>query len=334
MNKRLFGKLSTGEEIYSYTMKDSNNEIEIITFGGSIVRFVTFGIDIIGGFDTMEDYETDTSHQGALVGRVANRIEGGTFTMDGVTYDLPKNNHGNCLHGGVGFDRKVWKEIGYTDTSLTLAYTSFDGEEGFPSELYVEVTYSLEKGALVIDYKATPKGKTPIALTNHAYFNLDGFGGDVKGHVAKVYAKQYTAVNEILIPTGERPSVMGTVFDLTEEKALGDCVSEDFVGYDHNFILSPEIFEEYAGKKVGLACELKGKSLKMYTYTDQPGIQIYMGNFLGPGPDFKGGVKKIRHGAVCLEAQTEPNCVKHGEAFYSAGEVYTQTTVYKVEELK
>ena len=194
--------------------------------------------------------------------------------------------------------------------------------------------YSVENGALIIEYVAVPKAKTPISLTNHSYFNLDGFGGDIKSHKAIIYAENYSEVNERLIPTGEHPSVFGTRFDFTEPHEIGERIGGDFIGYDHNFILKPKTTKVFAEREIALAAEVFGKSLVMKTYTDQPGIQLYIGNFLGEGPNFKGGIKQIRHGAFCIEAQTEPNSVNHGIGIYDAGEVYTQTTVYEIEKIK
>ena len=302
--------------------------------GATIVRFVSFGIDIMGGFDTLEDYLLDRSYQGAVVGRVANRVENARFTMDGVEYHLTANSGGNCLHGGqFGFTFKTFEEKEYSENSVTLSYTSPDGEEGFPATVYTEVTYTLNGNTLVIDYKATPDGKTPIALTNHAYFNLDGLSGNVLGHTLKVYAKKYTAVDERLIPTGPHPDVFGTELDFTEPRVIGERFSDSFKGYDHNFVLSPEVFEYFEGRRLGLAAEAWGKSLKMSTYTDQPGLQLYTSNGLSGGPNFKGGIPKTPYSTLCLEAQTEQNAVNKGETFYDKGEVYRQTTAYKIEKI-
>lgn len=333
MEKKLYGKLPTGEEVYLYTLKNDKALVNIMTRGGTIVNFNAYGTDIVGGFDNLETYLAETSHQGALIGRVANRVANATFTMDGKQYKLPENDHGNCLHGGDGYDHKLWTVIDYTDDSITLEYNSFDGEEGFPGALNVKVTYKLSGADLLIDYVAVPESKTPIALTNHAYFNLDGFGGTIEDHTAVIYADKYTEVNENLIPNGIRPNVVGTVFDFTTPHTIGERCGKDFLGYDHNFILSPSVFEEKFGKKLGLAADVKGKKLGMKVYTDQPGVQFYIGNFLGNGPDFRGNTKQVFHGAFCLETQTEPDCINHGIGFYDKGEVYTHSTVYSVEEL-
>ena len=253
--------------------------------------------------------------------------------MDGKVYTLPDNDHGNCLHGGDGFDHKVWTVTDYSDTAITLEYVSEDGEEGFPAKLRVVVTYKLEGAKLLIDYLAYPEGKTPIALTNHAYFNLDGFGGTIEEHTAVIYADRYTEVDDLLIPNGNRPSVEGTPFDFRTPHTIGERCGKDFIGYDHNFVLSPEKKENLFGKELDLIADVKGKKLGMKVYTDQPGVQFYIGNFLGNGPDFRGGTKQVFHGAFCLETQTEPDCINHGIGFYNAGDVYTHSTVYAVQEL-
>ncbi len=328
MKARLFGILPTGESVYSYILRDGDCEAEILTRGGAVRRLVVFGTDVIGGFDTIEDYLKDTSHQGALIGRTANRIAGAKFEMDGVEYRLSKNNGENNLHGGDGFDHRVWNVSDYTENSITLEYTSPDGEEGFPGELKVSVTYTLSGNALMIDYKARPNAKTPISMTNHAYFNLNGFGGTILDHELKIYADAYTEVGADLIPNGIRPSVIGTPFDFLTPHKIGERVTEDF-GYDHNYIITPSVYERFGGKELALCAEVSGDFLTMSVYTDQPGVQLYIGNFLGKGPAFKGGIPNIKRGAFCLETQTEPNSVNLGVGFYEAGECYTHTTVYK-----
>jgi len=333
MEKRLFGTLPSGEEIYIYKLTGDGAYVNIMTRGATIVNFVVHGVDIVGGFDSLDTYLKDTSHQGAIIGRVANRVANARFTMDGVEYTLPDNDHGNCLHGGDGFDHKVWQVVEYTDTKIVLTYTSRSGEEGFPSALAVKVTYELSGSALLIDYEAIPDGKTPIALTNHAYFNLDGLGGTIEDHVATIYADRYTDVDGKLIPNGNRPSVVGTPFDFLTPHKIGERCGGDFIGYDHNFVLSPTVKAELFGKSLDYIAKVCGKKLCLEVYTDQPGVQFYIGNFLGDGPDFRGNTKQVFHGAFCLETQTEPDCINHGIGFYEKGEVYTHSVVYKVSKL-
>lgn len=333
MEKKLYGVLPTGEEIYLYTLKNDSALVNIMTRGATIVNFNAYGTDIVGGFDNLETYLKETSHQGAIIGRVANRVAKARFEMDGKTYKLPENDGCNCLHGGDGFDHKVWNVTEYTDDSITLEYYSKDGEEGFPAGLAVKVTYKLSGADLLIDYLAYPEGKTPIALTNHAYFNLDGFGGTIEDHVAVIYADKYTEVDDNLIPNGIRPNVEGTPFDFKTPHKIGERCGKDFIGYDHNFILAPKTSKTLFDKELPLIADVKGQRLGMKVYTDQPGVQFYIGNFLGKGPDFRGGVKQVFHGAFCLETQTEPDCINHGIGFYNKGDVYTHSVVYSVEKL-
>ena len=334
MNNKLFGTID-GKDVYLYTLKSECATAEIMTRGATLVRLTTYGVDIVGGFATLERYLEDTSHQGATIGRIANRVANASFTMDGAIYMLPDNDHGNCLHGGVGFDARIWSVKDASDSSITLTYYSEDGEEGFPSGLNTEVTYTLTDATLLIDYKATPEGKTPIALTNHSYFNLDGFGDTIYDHKAKIHANCYTEVDDKLIPTGKHIALEGTPYDFRAPRTLGECIGDDFGGYDVNFVISPSEYAEFIGKKLALAAEVENGTLRMSVYTDQPGIQLYTANFLKKCSSnnlFHGDIDPIKHGAFCLETQTEPNCVNHGIGFYDAGEVYTHTTVYKIEK--
>lgn len=332
MRKELFGLMPGGAEVYLYSLRSEVAEVKIMNKGATVQSFTAFGTDVVGGFDTLADYLADDSHQGGTIGRVANRIEDAEFTLDGAIYMLPDNDNGNCLHGGAGFDTRMWAVKSHTEQRLVMEYYSPDGEEGFPAGVLVEVTFELTGAALKIKYRAMAEEKTPIALTNHSYFNLDGFGGTIASHKARIYADRYTEVDERLIPTGRHPSVSGTVFDFREMKSILDGCGDGFDGYDHNFVLTPTAFCGFDGIKAHLAATVEGDKLILDVYTDQEGVQFYIGNFLGDGPDFKGGVKQIRHGAFCLETQTEPNCVKHGGAIYGAGEVYTHICVYEIRK--
>ena len=329
--EKLFGELKTGEKIYKYSIKGENISAEITNYGAAIVKLFVFGRDVVGGFDTLEDYILDDSYQGAVIGRVANRIKNSEFKIDGNTYRVTKNDGDNCLHGGCGFDKKAWQVLNHSESSITLAYTSKDDEEGFPASLNVTVTYTAIKNTLLIDYKAVADGKTPIALTNHSYFNLDGLGGDIKKHKVKIYAKNYTATDEQLIPTGERPSVIGTPYDFIDEHEVGERFSENFFGYDTNFILSKPTNEKILGKDLSIAAELSGEKIKMTLYTNMPGVQFYTASFLDGGVPFKDGIPKIKYGALCLETQTEPNSVNLGLGIYDKDELYTHTSAYRFD---
>ena len=328
--KRLFGKLPTGEQVFIYKICDGRFVAEIMEYGASIVSLRPFGrTDVVGGFDLLDKYLEDMSNQGAIVGRVANRIANAKFEMNGNEYILPNNDNGNCLHGGIGFQHRAWRVSEHTKNSITLTYLSESGEDGFPSDLAVKVTYTIQNSALIINYEAVPSDYTPICLTNHAFFNLDGFGNDIKEHSIQIWAKQYSETDKNLIPTGHRPFVEGTKLDLREPRKIGEAFSEDFSGYDHNMILSPVIFKSFAFNRLGLVARASNQKISMQMYTDQPCLQFYTGNFLGDGPAFKREIPQIRHGAFCLEAQTEPNCINHGEAIYHKGDIYRQITVYE-----
>lgn len=329
MTPQLFGVLLNGQEVYAYTLTFENTTCRIMTYGAAVLSLSPFGgVNVVGSFDTLEDYLQDDSNQGLIIGRVANRIGGASFTLDGVEYRLHANDNGNCLHSGHGFRHKVWNVKEATENAITLTYRSPDGEDGFPGNLDATVTYTLVNHALHIQYTALPQCATPIALTNHAYFNLDGFGGTVKNHIMQIWANRYTHVDDLLIPTGHRPLVKGTPYDYTAPRAIA---GEDFIGVDHNMILSPEIFKTFGEKSLGLAAQVENSALVMRVYTDQPGIQFYTGNFLGNGPAFAGNVPQVKHGGFCLETQTEPNCIDRGEAIYRQGQTYTHYTVYEFE---
>ena len=333
MKIEAFGKLKSGETVEIITLSNNDAEIKIMTRGATIVSFKPFGVDIVGGYDCLADYEADCdSYQGATVGRVANRIADASFTMDGAIYMVTDNDNGNCLHGGDGFSFKLWNIEELTEDSVTMSYYSPDGEEGFPAGVMVKVKFTLQGAAVIIEYEAKPDGKTPIALTNHSYFNLDSFGGVIDNHVLTMWADRYTEVGENLIPTGNRPLVEGTAYDFRSPKKIGEDFGKSVDGYDHNFVLCPEIYKEFKENTIRLAASVTNENLVLNVYTDQPGVQFYTGNFLGGEPNFRGSVKRIKHGAFCLEAQTEPNCINHGIGFYEAGEIYKQITVYEVKK--
>ncbi len=330
MVRERFGRLKSREMVDMITLGNDQAVLKILTYGARVHSFIAHGVSIVGGYDGIADYEADDSYQGAVVGRVANRIADAQFSMDGAIYMLTGNDNGNCLHGGRGFNSRVWYVIEECEESVTLGYTALDGEDGFPAGLEVSVKYTLRGATVIIEYSAVPDGKTPIALTNHSYFNLDGFGGVIDDHVATIYADKYTEVGKGLIPTGNRPLVEGTPFDFRAPKKIGADFGNGVDGYDHNFVLCPEIYAEFNGKNVHLAASVTNGRLALNVYTDQPGVQFYTGNFLGGEPKFSGDTPRVKHGAFCLEAQTEPNCVNHGIGFYEAGEEYKQITVYEV----
>lgn len=346
IEKQFFGRLENGETVSAYTLiNESGMSVKISDYGGTILQLLApdkLGrfTDVVGGYDNLYDYVHASGYQGALIGRIGNRICAGKFTLDGKEYSLYQNNNGNHLHGGkVGFDKKIWgaEVIDGDEPRLVLFYVSPDGEEGYPGTLSVKVTYTLTKdNALSIRYEATTDKKTILNLTNHTYFNLGGYAaGTVKEHTLWLDADSYLKTDERLIPTGEIAPVEGTPFDFRVEKKVGrdiDCEDADLLkagGYDHCF--------NFCGGESGdvkLRAVLKdpksGRVMKMYT--TQPCVQLYTGNFLAAdGHPFKGGYVKHKQMALCLETQHMPDSINHGNftnVILDVGEPYDHTTVY------
>lgn len=337
MNKKLFGKMPDGKEVYSYTLENGRMKADILDLGGTIRTLICDGIDVVGGYDTLDGILADTTYQGALIGRYGNRIKSAKFTLGGVTYPLYANNGKNHLHGGkVGFNRKVWDVLDYSADSLILFYSSADGEEGYPGKLDVTVKYTLYPDAIRIDYDAISDKDTYCNLTNHAYFNLNGVGaGEITDHIMKINHTSYTAVDSELIPTGEHPSLDGSPYDFRVAKKIGrDLIGkdkrDDLYGYDHNFILDPSFKAIHDGKEYNFAAELTGDKLTMTVLTTKPCMQVYTGAFLADdGNDFKGGVKKFSRMALAMETQYEPDAPSRLDNILHAGERYEHSTVYK-----
>ncbi|MBR7116903.1 MAG: galactose mutarotase [Clostridia bacterium] len=327
----LFGFLPTGEEIFKFKLKSDTAEAEIISLGAAIARFRPFGRDIVCGFATLDEYLLNGSFHGATVGRVCNRTVGASFAMDGVKYELTKNNGEHCLHGGAdNFSKKAWDVLGYDDHSVRLGYTSPDGQSGFPGEVRVTAEYHLEGAALTVRYTAVPNKKTPIMITNHAYFHLGEFGTEVTDYTLRVYADEFSEVSDKRLPTGRHISVEGTPVDFRAPRRIGERMADSPIGYDHNFILSPTDFRESLGRRVGLAAVVEGEGLRLKAYTDQPGMQLYVPRIPVKTPMFNGR-EQISYGAFCLESQIEPNAPGVGLGFIDAGEKYVSTTVYEAE---
>ena len=330
----LFGKLPGGEEIYKFTLRSGDSTAEVISYGASLRSFKPFGKEILGGFGTLDEY-TGGTYFGASVGRVCNRIVGAEITIDGIRYQLSKNNGEHCLHGGEDrFNIKAWDVISYSDSSVKLGYTSPDGESGFPGEVRVSAEFRLCGSDLAVEYRAIPDKKTPIMITSHGFFNLEGFERDVLSHKVRMYADECTEVDSSRLPTGGRMAIAGTFLDFSEARAIGERIDESPVGYDHNYILNPTEFIEMADRRLGLAAEVSAGDLKLSAYTDQPGMQLYV--MMTPPkktPLDKTGAAYIKNGAFCLEAQIEPDCARRGIGLINAGEEYISTTLYRVEQI-
>lgn len=279
--------------------------------------------DILLGFDTPAGYQGDHPYFGALVGRVANRIAKGRFELDGKQYELAVNNGPNHLHGGLkGYDKVVWTPRRLSPQSLELKYSDPAGANGYPGQVEVTVVYTLtDDDELRIDYTARSDARTPLNLTNHAYFNLGG-GKDILGHVLQLFADRYTPVDDTLIPTGEILEVAGTDMDFTRPRPIGKG------GYDHNFVVNGE-----AGKLRPVArVEEPTSGRVMEIFSDQPGVQFYSGNFLDGTLQGKGGKRYPLNGGFCLETQHFPDSVHHSNfpsVILEPGQTFTSTTVHK-----
>jgi aldose 1-epimerase len=347
MKKEPFGKTEDGQQVDLYTLSNKNGmEAAITNFGGIIVSLKVPDRtgkldDVVLGYDQLDGYLTNKAFFGAIVGRYANRIAHGKFALNGVTYNIPKNDGDNALHGGLkGFNKRLWtaKDVsGSHGQALELTYLSKDDEEGFPGNLTAKVVYTLtDQNELRIVYSATSDKETVVNLTNHSYFNLAGQGnGDILGHELTIRADRFTPVDATLIPTGELKPVKGTPFDFTNATAIGSRISQDDdqlkvgKGYDHNWVLNSK-----AKGAVSLAAEAyepkTGRVLQVLT--DQPGVQFYSGNFLDGSITGKAGkVYNLRNG-FCLETQhfpDSPNQPKFPSAVLKPGQQYRTTTVFK-----
>ena len=335
-----FGKTSKGDEVVEFTCVNANGlRMKLITYGAIMTAFESPDRDgklanVNLSCEGMPGYEACSSYFGATVGRYCNRIAAGKFELDGQSYTLAVNNGPNHLPGGlVGFDKVIWKaEPISTDSAVGVAftYTSPDGEEGYPGNLTVKATYTLDdKDALTIDFEATTDNKTVLNLTNHNYWNLAGEGsGDILGHELKLSCTKYLGVDAGLIPTGEMLDVAGTPFDFVDFHAIGERIQQtggDPIGYDHCYVI-----EGQAGTLRPAAVVRDPKSGRtMEIHTTQPGIQFYSGNFMDGTPG-SGGF--AQHNAFCLETQHYPNSPNQPEfptTVLEPGQTYKQTTVHK-----
>ncbi|BCX03907.1 MAG: aldose 1-epimerase [Candidatus Roseilinea sp.] len=344
IQKHPFSKLPDGSEVEQYTLTNEGGlTVQIITYGGIITalrapdRNGTPG-DIVLGFDSLAGYLAGHPYFGCIVGRFANRIAGGRFTLDGVAYQLAVNNGPNHLHGGLaGFDKKLWRATtGRSDgaISVALSYLSRDGEEGYPGNLHVTVTYTLTRdNALHIRYLARTDKPTILNLTNHTYFNLAG-QGDILDHEVTINADHFTPVNETLIPTGELQPVAGTPLDFRQPMRIGARINdphEQLVragGYDHNFIINGAMGELRFAARVYEPSS--GRVLEVYT--TEPGMQLYTGNFLDGSIVGKGGTVYGRRAGLCLETQhfpDSPNQPNFPSAVLRPSESFHSATVFK-----
>lgn len=337
-----------GDSTALYTLTNASGmEVCITNFGGRVVSVMVPDRDgnyrdVVLGFDSIEAYfpEVNKSDFGAAIGRYANRINQGTFVLDGDTVSLPKNNFGHSLHGGTDMGTLGWQYRVYTasqlnDSTLELTLTDADGNNGYPGTVEAKVVYSLTAdNTLDIDYTATTDKPTVINMTNHSYWNLGGDASqDILGHELTVNADNYTPVDSTFMTTGEIAPVAGTPFDFTTSKAIGRDIAADNEqlrngnGYDHNWVLNTKGNDSLA------AVELfnPANGINLTVYTNEPGIQIYTGNFLDGTATDKGGTVYNQRAAVCLETQKYPDTPNKPEwpsATLRPGETYHSHCAY------
>ena len=342
VDRATFGALPDGTTVERFTLRNANGvEVVLSSLGAAIhsIRTPDRGgrtADVVLGFDTFDEWTANPPFFGVIVGRYANRIAGGRFSLDGAAYTLATNDGPNHLHGGPrGFDKRVWQAepLGAeSSNAVRFTYKSPDGEEGYPGTLAVSVVYALTPdNALRLDYTATTDKATVVNLSNHAYFNLAG-AGTVLDQQLQIHADRYTPVDASLIPTGELASVDGTPFDFRELTAIGARIAADHPqiriggGYDHNFVLNGASGQlRSAARAVDPA---SGRTLDVQT--TEPGVQLYSGNFGSPIAG-RHGEAYPRHGAFCLETQhfpDSPNQPAFPSTVLRPGETFHSTTVF------
>jgi aldose 1-epimerase len=346
IKKDPFGVTPDGRAVDLYTLSNaSGTEVRVTNYGGIIVSLIVPDrngrlADIVLGYDDLKGYYNNKAYFGALIGRYGNRIADGKFKLDGKEYTLAKNNGPNSLHGGLkGFNQVVW-EANAAPTSggatLTLSYLSKDGEEGFPGNLTVEVTYTLTAAnELLLEYTARTDKATPVNLTQHTYFNLQGEGdGDVLGHEVMISADRFTPVDKDLIPTGELRPVKGSPFDFTSPTTIGSRINANYDqlslgrGYDHNLVLNR------TGNELQLTARVRGpKSGRILeVYTTEPAVQFYTGNFLDGTIIGKHNHAYQQRAGFCLETQHYPDSPNHPDfpsTILRPGDVFHSRTTFK-----
>ena len=334
-----------GKQVSFYTLESGNGlYMQVTNYGG---RVVTLWVpdkkgnyeDVVLGFNTIDQYVNNTGERflGPVVGRYANRIANGQFELDGIVYNLPKNNNGQTLHGGLkGLDGVVWDVNKISKNELQLSYTSPDGEEGFPGTVKFEMTYTLTlDNEFKIAYKANTDKTTVINLSHHGLFNLKGEGkGTILDHILTINADAITPVNEVLIPSGEIASVDGTPFDFRNPTAIGDRINandeqlKNGSGYDHNWVVD----KTTNGVELLATLYEPNNGRVMEVWSDQPGIQFYSGNFFNGKSIGKYGRTQNYHEALALETQKFPDSPNHPHfpsTCLNPDETYTHTCIYK-----
>ena len=334
ISRQLFGTMPDGTEVFCWIITNEKGFVaKILDYGATVQSIIVPDkngepVDVVLGYDTLEEYIAGDCYIGATVGRFANRIKEGKFELNGEKYELCINNGPNHLHGGKkGFDRCVWsaKQIG---EKVVFSRISPDGEEGYPGNLEVKVTFCWEGDSLKIEYEAETDRDTVLNLTNHSYFNLNGAGnGKVDEHVLQINADRFTVCDQNCTPTGELASVEETAMDFRNPKTIGKDAYNDepcvkpFGGYDANFVISGHPFAKATGNETGIT---------VVADTDQPGVQLYTANALTEQKG-KGGADYGSRSAFCLETQHFPDCVNHPEwpsPILRKGEKFHSVTTY------
>lgn len=347
-NKTNFSKIVDNQEVSIFCLKNKNGFVcQITNYGARIVSFVVpvenqNGIDVVLGYESIDDYQNDDYYLGVIAGRYANRIANGKFSIEGKEYSLFVNNGLNSLHGGKkGFDKVVWEALPFLnekeEESLVLSYLSRDGEEGFPGNLKVKVIYTLTNdNQIKIDYQAKTDVPTVLNLTNHAYFNLKGAGeGAITSHELVLNADYFTPTDEGAIPTGEIRSVANTPMDFRIPQKIGERINEDYIelkqgiGYDHNWVLNKK------NNELSWAATVTEDStgIELKVFTTEPGVQFYSGNYLNISNGKNSKLYPSRSG-FCLETQHFPDSPNHNNfpsSVLNPDEIYTQTTIYQFE---
>ena len=335
-----FGRLPSGEAVLRYTITNKNGaSASLLNYGATWqTMFVPNRkgelVDVVLGYDTVEDYQKNFMYLGATIGRVGNRIKNARFTLNGVEYKLAANNGSSCLHGGVvGYDKKIWQAQVDGD-AVFFSLTSPDGDEGFPGALSIVVIYSLdEENALSIQYLINSDQDTIQNMTNHAYFNLAGQQSTVLEQTLQIFADKFTRIDEATVPTGEIVPVFGTPLDFTKAKPIGRDINakvehiDTAGGFDHNFVLHQKT---NGVERIATVVDPIG-GIAMDVYTDQPGVQLFT------PPDFsymtgKGGVKYGPRPAFCLETQHFADAMNHPNfpsIILRAGEIFSSETIYR-----
>ena len=332
-----------GKKTDLYILRNKNNmEVCITNFGGRIVSVMVPDKDgqmrdVVLGFDSIQDYISKPSDFGASIGRYSNRINQGKFTLDGVEYQLPRNNYGHCLHGGPqGFQYRVYDAVQLNPQELQLTYVAKDGEEGFPGNITCKVLMKLtDDNAIDIQYEAETDKPTIVNMTNHSYFNLDGDAGSNAEHLLTIDADYYTPVDSTFMTTGEIVPVEDTPMDFRTPMPVGERINDfDFVqlkngnGYDHNWVLNAK------GDINRRAASLKSQKtgIVLDVYTNEPGVQVYAGNFLDGSLTGKKGITYNQRASVCLETQKYPDTPNKPEwpsAVLRPGEKYMSQCIFK-----